>query len=59
MIFNYHGRKHVVCNQKQCRAATSKKARPALGPKNAPVSIRTFKRFNKTYNEADSSKHTY
>ena len=33
-------------NWKQCRATTSKKARPALGPKNAPVSIRMLSYFN-------------
>ena len=41
-------------NQKQCRAATNKKARPALSKKKTPVSM--LNRFNKTYNEADSSK---
>ena len=41
-------------NRKQCRAATNKMARPASGKKKAPVS--TLNRFNKTYNEDDSSK---
>ena len=44
-------------NQKQCRVATIKKVCPALGQNKAVVS--TLNRFNKTYNEADSSKHKY
>ena len=38
-------------------SAERQKAQPALGSKKAPVSALNW--FNKTYNEANRSKHTY